>query len=201
MYSHFIWAMLFLRRSFIIEFSFKWGIQHNVSHVCKMHINFAVEYTVFYFKIKRDPDTGKVYKQIDDGSGKPQWIEENNMCTKKYIDGLGYVSCPSPDWKPGCGPTILKEPPKGVQKQLDQMGKCGMFPNMFESSGESSNSDCASQQVPLASYSQTPSSSSSQTEPSSGRSEPRSSRKSSSRCPRSARNSERDAIRRGGVNW
>ncbi|KAH7818893.1 uncharacterized protein MONOS_1733 [Monocercomonoides exilis] len=148
-----------------------------------------------------DPDTGKVYKQIDDGSGKPQWIEENNMCTKKYIDGLGYVSCPSPDWKPGCGPTILKEPPKGVQKQLDQMGKCGMFPNMFESSGESSNSDCASQQVPLASYSQTPSSSSSQTEPSSGRSEPRSSRKSSSRCPRSARNSERDAIRRGGVNW
>ena len=43
----------------------------------------------------RDPETGKVYQKIDDGSGNPQWIEENNMCQNKYIDGLGYVSVPS----------------------------------------------------------------------------------------------------------
>ncbi|KAK2952114.1 hypothetical protein BLNAU_12965 [Blattamonas nauphoetae] len=75
-----------------------------------------------------DPDTGKVYKQIDDGSGSPRWIEENNMCSNKYVDGLGYVNVPSMDWKPGCGPTVLKEPPKSVQSQLDQMNKMGMMP-------------------------------------------------------------------------
>ena len=49
----------------------------------------------FIVSFVSDPETGRVYQKIDDGSGTPRWIEENNMCQNKYIDGLGYVSVPS----------------------------------------------------------------------------------------------------------
>ncbi|KAH7815648.1 uncharacterized protein MONOS_9918 [Monocercomonoides exilis] len=145
-----------------------------------------------------DPETGKVYKQIDDGSGNPQWIEENNMCTQRYIDGLGYVSCPSADWKPGCGPTILKEPPKGIQKQIDQMNKMGMFPGMKKQECNEPN-QCSQPAPPPPQPQQTqqpvqpaqPQQSCEQASP----------RRVASRSPRAARNMDRDAIRRGNIQW
>ena len=63
------------------------------------HLRLSSFYTAFqlnsFIISGRDPETGKVYQKIDDGSGNPQWIEDNNMCQNKYIDGLGYVSVPS----------------------------------------------------------------------------------------------------------